>query len=138
MRKGQKALLALLRYWQILSPLPFLLLFSVPEASRSPCLQQGAEEQESSEWTLSMKFLGWMLSAAQCSQPPEIPQAQLQPALLLAPKFPRDSALAQRCTLNCTEIPQVCSSKTTNAFSHRHWGFFFFHVYEPLVPLCMN
>lgn len=57
------------------------------------------------------------------------PRAQLQPALLLAPKFPRDSALAQHCSLDCPEIPQGCSSKTTTAFSHRHGGIFFILIF---------
>lgn len=61
------------------------------------------------------------------------PRAQLQPALLLAPKFPRDSALARHCSLDCPEIPQGCSSKTTTAFSHSHGGIFYFDFFFSYV-----
>lgn len=44
-RKGQQALLAVLEHWQLLFPLPFLLLFSVLNASQTPHLQQGTEEE---------------------------------------------------------------------------------------------
>lgn len=64
------------------------------------------------------------------------PRAQLQPALLLAPKFPRDSALARHCSLDCPEIPQGCSSKTTTAFSHSHGGIFYFDFFFFICKSC--
>lgn len=92
-RKGQQAPLAVPRHRQLLFPLPFLLLFSLPDASQTPRLQWGAEEQQISEWsrhTEPPQPPGGMVCHSPCAlKLPEIPRALLQPPALTCPQIPQ-------------------------------------------------